>query len=218
MHKLKRALALAVPTAGAITAILLLSSQGVAQDPTPADTFPQGEKYLFPRFGPDLRVAYGTVQDEELEQPIKYSHMLHAGTLQIDCQYCHNGARRSIHAGVPATQVCMNCHKMVDSTDRPELEKLKAFFESGEPIPWKKVHDLPDFVYFSHKRHVLGGVACEECHGDVRNEFTVGRRVSELTMGWCLNCHQNHPKVDENYGAEAELRRAELKDCWNCHK
>jgi hypothetical protein len=117
----------------------------------------------------------------------------------------------------------MNCHKMVPSEGRSEeaqadLAKLKDYYERGEVIPWVKVHDLPDFVYFSHKRHVLGGVQCQECHGEVQRDMTVAYRVSELTMGWCLNCHKEHPKVDENYGAQAELRRAELKDCYTCHK
>lgn len=112
----------------------------------------------------------------------------------------------------------MNCHKMVDSTDRPELEKLKGYWESGEEIPWTKVHDLPDWVNFSHKRHVKAGVQCEECHGNVAEDFTVAERVKPLNMGWCLECHKTHPSVDENYGAQAELRRAEMKDCYTCHK
>jgi hypothetical protein len=204
----------------------------LAEDPSLDEVFPKGIHYLLPPPVPSLggllsdpdreyseeRVAYGAVSTEVLEQPIAYSHMLHAGTLQIDCQYCHFNARRSAHAGVPPTETCMNCHKMVDSTDRPELEKLKKFYESGQPIPWNKVHDLPDFVYFSHKRHVRGGLECQECHGQVQDEMTVAYRVSELTMGWCLDCHENHPNVDENYGADAEMRRAELKDCWTCHK
>ena len=165
------------------------------------------------------QVAYGEVERATvLDQPIAYSHKLHAGKLQIQCEYCHTGARRSIHAGIPETGTCMNCHKVIDSTDRPELEKLKAFYDSGEPIPWNKVHDLPDFVYFSHKRHVRGGVRCQECHGEVQDEMTVAYRVNTLQMGWCLDCHSEHPKVDENYGANAELRRAELKDCYTCHK
>ncbi|MDP6931699.1 MAG: cytochrome c3 family protein, partial [Myxococcota bacterium] len=88
----------------------------------------------------------------------------------------------------------------------------------ASPIQWERVHQLPDFVYFSHKRHVLGGVECEECHGNVGEDFTVARRVNTLEMGWCLECHKDHPKVEENYGAQAELRRSELKDCITCHK
>lgn len=120
----------------------------------------------------------------------------------------------------------MGCHKMIDPKDRElktadgkmtQLEKLQEYYDSGEPIPWVKVHDLPDYVYFSHKRHVVGGVQCQECHGAVQ-EMTVNQRVSSLKMGWCLDCHATHPKIDENYGDKAELRRAELKDCYTCHK
>jgi hypothetical protein len=186
-------------------------------DPSQDELFPLQPYALIPDL--DGQVAYGSVENAEvLEQPIAYSHKLHAGELQIACEYCHSGARRSIHAGVPETGTCMNCHKVIPSKDRPELEKLKEFYDSGKPIPWQKVHDLPDFVYFSHKRHVRGGVECQECHGEVQDEMTVAYRVNTLEMGWCLDCHRDHPKVDENYGASAELRRAELKDCLTCHK
>jgi len=218
MNSVKRTAAFFIPIAGMVFSVTFFGGKSIADDTGEEATFPRENKDLLPRWGDEFQVAYGPVSDRVLEQPIAYSHMLHAGTLQIDCQYCHSGARRSIHAGVPATATCMNCHSVIPSTDRPELEKLKDYFERGEAIPWQKVHDLPDFVHFSHKRHVIGGVECEECHGDVRNDMTVAYRVSELTMGWCLDCHEDHPNVDKNYGAEAEYRRAELKDCWTCHK
>jgi len=181
------------------------------------DPFPLGVKELLPPASGE-RVAYGAVSDEELTQPLEYSHKMHAGDLEINCEYCHFNARRSIHAGVPPTATCMNCHAQIDTTDRPELVKLQDYWEKGEPIPWVKVHDLPDFVYFTHKRHVRAGIECKECHGEPDKDFTVARRVKPLTMGWCLNCHATNETVDENYGAQAELRRTELKDCWNCHK
>ena len=183
------------------------------------ELFPLGPKELLPPelFDDKLRVAVGEPERVALEQPIAFVHNRHVQTLGMDCQYCHSGARKGIHAGVPPTQVCMGCHKMVDTTDRPELEKLKGYYERNEEIPWVKVHDLPDFVNFSHKRHVLGGVECQECHGPVQ-EMTVGQRVSSLKMGWCLDCHATHPNIDETYGAKAELRRSELKDCYTCHK
>ena len=179
------------------------------------------------------RVAYGAVDtSEELEQPVNYSHKLHAGKLQIECQYCHTYARRSIHAGIPASQICMNCHSSgkvsIDGrseTAKQDIEYLWNKFNKQEEIPWVKVHDLPDFVYFPHKRHVKAGVLCQECHGEVQDDMTVARRVGDLTMGWCLNCHESHPSINTNYCAEGEasceseqLRRAEIKDCWNCHK
>ena len=220
MTPLKRTLFLIAPVAIVAAWIGFLGRDGRAEADVAAaaaaEAFPQGEKILYPD-PRGVTVAYGNVSDVVYDQPLAYSHKLHAGELQIQCEYCHSNARRSIHAGVPATGTCMNCHKMVDATDRPELQKLQKYYETGEPIPWVKVHDLPDFVYFSHKRHVLGGVECAECHGDM-TQVTVAPRVSTLRMGWCLDCHKNHPKVDENYGAGAELRRAELKDCWNCHK
>lgn len=231
MRPVMRTLAISLPVAVAIISIYALKSEVQATEPEEAEAFPREQHYLLPPPVPLLsdpnrdfeneRVAYGTVDNDELlEQPINYSHKLHAGEMQINCEYCHSGARRSIHAGVPSSSVCMNCHGEggVKAEGRPELEKLVDYHERGEVIPWVKVHDLPDFVFFSHKGHVRGGVACQECHGEVQDDMTVAQRVGELTMGWCLNCHENHPSIDENYGAEAELRRAEIKDCWNCHK
>ncbi len=237
MAQWKGAILFAAPVIAAGVAIAAVAGTVHAQDDTgDGALFPQGVHYLLPppvpllsdpeRSWDEERVAYGAVGSEGvLEQPIQYSHKLHAGKLEIQCEYCHFNARRSIHAGVPPTATCMNCHKdgLVPVDGRSEqavadLTKLKEYAASGEPIPWVKVHDLPDFVYFSHKRHVRGGVACQECHGQVQDDMTVAYRVSELTMGWCLNCHESHPKVDENYGAQAELRRAEMKDCWTCHK
>jgi hypothetical protein len=137
--------------------------------------------------------------------------------MAMDCQYCHFNARKSIHAGVPPTQVCMGCHKMVDSTDRPVLEQLQESWDANAPIEWVKVHDLPDFVHFDHSSHVGAGLACQECHGPMQTRGVAVQEPS-LEMGWCLNCHKTHPSVDENYGVNAQLRRAELKDCWTCHK
>ena len=229
MRSVLRTSMLTLPIAGMAIAVFTTNQRVQADEPVEAEAFPTELHYLFPPPVPLLsdpnrdinheHVAYGAVDpSEELTQPINYSHMLHAGELQINCEYCHSGARRSIHAGVPSTSVCMNCHSLIDTTDRPELQKLVGYYERGEVIPWVKVHDLPDFVYFSHKRHVRGGVQCQECHGEIQEDMTVARRVHPLTMGWCLTCHENHPSIDENYGAGAELRRAEIKDCWTCHK
>lgn len=220
MQNLRRILIMAAPIAAVAGIIGVYSAQSNAEATAEsAEAFPLGTHQLLPGSNwLDLRVAYGGVTDEVLPQPIEgYSHQLHAGTLGIDCQYCHSSARRTIHAGVPATQTCMGCHANIDPTGRPGLIQLKDYYDKGEPIPWLKVHDLPDFVYFSHKRHVTAGVDCAECHGDMKTK-TVAERVSTLQMGWCLNCHREHPSVDQNYGAQAETRRAELKDCVTCHK
>ncbi len=167
----------------------------------------------------ELRVAVGKPETAPLAQPIAFPHDTHVQKLGMDCQYCHSSARKGVHAGVPSTQLCMGCHAAVPSEGRPELDKLKAYWNdgAGEPIPWVKVHDVPDFVHFNHKPHVRAGVECSECHGQVQ-EMGVAQRVSSLQMGWCLDCHAQHDSIDTNYGDKAELRRAELKDCYTCHK
>jgi len=218
MSKIKRILVFSAPLVATAAAIVLWQGPVRADAPDTEEAFPTATHDLLPH-PTDRHVAYGRVEPDFVQaQPIAYSHMMHAGTLQIQCEYCHSMARRSIHAGVPPTQTCMNCHAMIDTTGRPELEKLKGYWERKEEIPWVKVNDLPDFVYFAHKRHVQAGVACQECHGQVQDVMTVDQRVKPLNMGWCLDCHKTHPSVDEHYGAQAELRRAELKDCYTCHK
>lgn len=121
------------------------------------------------------------------EQPIPFSHKLHAGDYKIDCKYCHVSANKSRHATIPAMNVCMNCHKVV-KTDSPHIQKLTQHFNEGKPIQWVRIHELPDFVFFNHKPHVNIGIACETCHGDVSSMEKV-YQSSELTMGWCLDCH-----------------------------
>jgi len=138
------------------------------------------------------------------EQPIPYSHLLHAGHLQIECKYCHTYARRSTSAGIPAVEQCMACHQVISPTKEPIAQIVQAW-EDKEPIEWVKVHDLPDFVYFSHKRHVQAGFECQECHGPVE-QMEVLYREAPLTMGWCVSCHQ------DNLDKGAQL------DCWTCHK
>ena len=137
------------------------------------------------------------------QQPINFSHRVHAGDNQVPCMYCHVQARRSISAGVPSVSKCVGCHSQV-ATDRPEIRKLMAFFDNKEPIPWIKVHDLPDFVYFPHKRHIAAGVECQTCHGPVET-MQVIRREAPLKMGWCLECHKQR-EVENGL------------DCWTCHK
>ncbi len=209
---------------GALRGLGLVAAFGsLTGCPPPGDeVFPLGEKNLLPPelFDDNLHVAVGVAESSPMEQPIAFSHTRHVQTLGMDCEYCHSGARKGLHAGVPSTQVCMGCHSKVSTEGRPELVKLKdEYWKDGaaDPIPWVRVHDLPDYVYFSHKRHVTGGVHCQECHGPMEDQ-TVAQRATSLKMGWCLDCHATHPAVDENYGAKAELRRAELKDCYTCHK
>lgn len=123
------------------------------------------------------------------EQPVPYSHKLHAGDLAIDCRYCHVGVERSAVASVPPTQVCMNCHATVRK-DSALLKPVRESWESGKSVPWLRVHKLGDYAYFDHSRHVTRGVGCVECHGRV-DEMTIVRQVQPLSMGWCLECHRD---------------------------
>lgn len=124
------------------------------------------------------------------EQPIQYSHKLHAGELGIDCQYCHTNVDKSPKANIPATQTCMNCHNQIDSQKPDEIAKIRESWNSGESIEWIRVHNLPDYVYFSHEAHVNVGVGCETCHGRV-DRMDVVMQKEPLSMSWCLDCHRN---------------------------
>lgn len=123
------------------------------------------------------------------EQPIEYSHRLHAGELGIDCRYCHSSVERSQEAQIPPTQTCMGCHAVV-KPDSPLLEPLRESWESGEPIEWVRVHKLPEHAYFDHSIHVTAGVGCVSCHGRV-DQMDVVTVVEPLAMGWCLECHRD---------------------------
>ncbi|MBM4001229.1 hypothetical protein FJ250_13835 [bacterium] len=155
------------------------------------------------------------------QQPIDYSHRLHAGELGIDCQFCHTGAGQSRHAGIPSSDVCMKCHKFVtssfavlqDESKQADAEKrkpqpiisaeLRKLYDSlgldqqlnrrpdvqPQSIPWVRVHNLPDHVYFDHRAHVVVGVTCQRCHGPVESMERV-RQFETLSMGWCVNCHR----------------------------
>ncbi len=138
------------------------------------------------------------------QQPIAFSHqvMVQAG---VSCLYCHSGATKSADAGIPSVAKCMGCHKVV-ATDSPEVQKLVGYWQRQEPIPWVRVNQLPRFVYFSHEVHVTaGGLNCETCHGDV-GHMAETRAVVNLTMGWCITCHQQQPAARQ------------LTDCITCHQ
>ena len=104
----------------------------------------------------------------------------------------------------------------------PKLEPIRRSVDEayenfdGKPVKWKRVHQAPDYVYFNHSVHINRGVSCVSCHGDV-GEMRVVKHAEPHSMGWCLDCHAEHPSIDKNYGEYADLRRAELKDCWTCH-
>lgn len=131
----------------------------------------------------------GVQQGYAPQQPIPFSHKLHAGENKIDCNYCHTGVRKAKHANIPSPNICMNCHNQV-KTDSPEIKKIYASIENNEPIKWVRIHNLPDLAYFNHSQHVkVGGIECETCHGPIK-EMEVVRQYSELTMGWCIDCHR----------------------------
>ena len=123
------------------------------------------------------------------EQPVPYSHKLHAGNLGLDCRYCHSTVENSSFAAIPATEVCMNCHTRV-KPQSPFLTKIRESYASGQPVEWVKVHRLADYVYFNHQAHVKAGVSCLSCHGRVDQMIEV-RQEHELSMAWCLDCHRN---------------------------
>jgi len=123
------------------------------------------------------------------EQPVPFSHKLHAGDHDMDCQYCHTKVFDSKQANVPATETCMNCHAQI-KTDSPRLEKVRDSWETEEPIEWIRVHNLPDYTYFNHAAHVNVGVGCESCHGRI-DKMEVVQQVEPLSMSWCLDCHRN---------------------------
>ena len=135
------------------------------------------------------------------EQPIHFPHTIHAGTLRLPCTFCHLFAERSRHATAPPLQICMGCHRTI-ATDREEIKKLTRHADEKRPVEWKRVYALPEFIYFSHKRHVKAGLECAACHGDVAGMKRI-RRVSNLVMGWCVSCHRV---------------RGAPTDCWTCHK
>ncbi|HJQ84279.1 MAG TPA: cytochrome c3 family protein [Candidatus Binatia bacterium] len=132
--------------------------------------------------------TYLTGVDVPEEQPVPFSHAHHAGGLGIDCRYCHGSVETAAFAGIPATEVCMNCHRQIWSAS-PMLEPVRASFRSGTPLRWNRVHDLPGFAYFDHGIHVQKGVGCVTCHGRV-DEMPLVWRASSLYMQWCLGCHR----------------------------
>ena len=123
------------------------------------------------------------------EQPIPYSHKLHAGDLKIDCRYCHTGVETTAKANIPPTQTCMNCHSLV-KTDSPYIQKVTESYETGKPIEWVRVNKVADYAYFDHSAHVQSGVGCESCHGRIDQMVEV-YQTEPLSMGWCLECHTN---------------------------
>ncbi len=146
------------------------------------------------------------------DQPINFSHKLHAGTMKIDCQYCHTGVEKTRFASIPAAAVCMNCHTQA-RTDRPEIIKLTEYYKSGKPIPWKRIHRTAEYAYFNHSVHVSAGIDCASCHGDVANMEKVSQ-VKPFTMGACLDCHRN---PEQKLPYLKNVKKGPVH-CWACHR
>ena len=174
--------------------------------------------------------AVGIQQGYAPKQPIAFSHKLHAGQYEIDCNYCHTGVRKSKNANIPSPNICMNCHSAI-KTESPEIQKIYAAIENDRPIEWVRIHNLPDLAYFNHAQHVeVGGIECQTCHGEVQEMEVVGQ-ASLLTMGWCIDCHRKtdvNAKGNEYYDNLVELHNAEGEDalkvediggleCSKCH-
>lgn len=136
-----------------------------------------------------VRSPHVTGQQMPIEQPIEFDHRHHAGDEQIDCRYCHWTVEEAPSAGIPSTTVCMSCHAQVWNKSPYLVEVRKAFF-ADQPIPWVRVHNLPDFVYFNHAIHVNKGVGCVTCHGRI-DQMAAVEQSAPLTMAWCLECHRN---------------------------
>lgn len=171
-------------------------------------------------------------------QPVPFSHKHHAN-MGIDCRYCHSTVEEQASANIPPTSVCMSCHTMVWA-DTPMLEPIRESWETGEPVKWVRVHDLPDFVYFDHSAHVNKGIGCATCHGRV-DEMPLVSKEQPLFMKWCLDCHRepeqfirprdevfnmayeapkNQLEVGEQLVEEFEVKthNNRLTDCWICHR
>jgi hypothetical protein len=123
------------------------------------------------------------------DQPVPYSHRLHAGDLGIDCRYCHYTVERSSFAAIPPVAVCMNCHEQI-MEDSPRLAPIRESWVTGEAVEWTRVHLLPDFAFFNHSAHVGVGVGCVDCHGRV-DQMPVVTQREPLSMSWCLDCHRD---------------------------
>lgn len=175
----------------------------------------------------DATVHLGRQQGYQPDQPIRFSHALHAGTHKIDCQYCHQTAYKGKNSNIPSLNTCMNCHKQVSKGPKYGTEEIakiydavgwdvstKTFSKTPHPVEWVRIHNLPDHVFFSHAQHVNAGkVQCQTCHGPVETMEQV-YQYSPLSMGWCINCHRQTEVqfASNNYYSTYEKLHQDLKD------
>ena len=199
------------------------------------------------KFAFDAMMGVGVTTNYQPEQPIAFSHKIHAGDNSIDCNYCHTSARTSKHSAIPSANVCMNCHANIVSgttTGTTEIQKIydaigydpdsRTYIPGYEqkPIEWVRIHNLPDLAYFNHSQHVtVGQLECQECHGAIE-EMDVVKQSSPLTMGWCIECHREtevkmegndyytemHEKMKEKYaGEKITVEKMGGLECGKCH-
>lgn len=182
-----------------------------------------------------IRSDYVTGISVFRDQPVPFSHQHHVAGLGIDCRYCHTSAETSSFAGIPSTRTCMNCHNQI-WVKSPMLEPVRESWRSGESLPWNRVHNLPNFVYFDHSIHVKKGIGCTDCHGRV-DRMPLTRQTASLYMEWCLDCHRQperfvrpreqvfnmawqHPVNQIECGTElVKAYKIERRtDCSTCHR
>ena len=199
------------------------------------------------KFTYDGLMGVGVTTNYQPSQPIDFSHKIHAGQNGIDCNYCHSSARKSKHSGIPSADLCMNCHTYISEgtiTGTKEIQKIydaigfdsdtRTYIEGYQkkPIEWVRIHNLPDHAYFNHSQHVVAGkLECQECHGPVE-EMDVLYQYSELTMGWCVECHREtevqmegnnyythlHEQLKEKYkGEKITVDKMGGLECAKCH-
>lgn len=180
-------------------------------------------------------------QSGEYAQPVAFSHKTHVEAGGIPCEFCHVYARRSINSGAPVLASCFGCHKVIKGSDEKKqkaIKELLEYKESGKSISWKKIHDLPDFVHFSHKRHIKVGFDCTECHGKINQHEMLSTKtmITDLSMGWCVKCHREGKEtVNGKIAGPIRTTRGGTiltqakagqpdgiiqgsKDCYICHK
>lgn len=170
-------------------------------------------------------------------QPVDFSHALHAGSLGLDCRYCHSTVETSSFANIPSTETCMTCHSQI-RVNAPQLAAVQESWDSGLPIEWNRVHDMPEFVYFDHSIHVAKGVGCSTCHGRVDQMEGIWKN-EPMTMGWCLDCHKaperylrprgevlnmaykrpdNQLELGQALVEAYHINEEKLPQCWTCHR
>jgi len=167
----------------------------------------------------------GAEAEAAVVQPIAFPHNRHAGSeegqSQMDCQFCHYSAERSVDAGIPPVSTCWGCHQVILGTDQAqqtEIAKIQPYVDAGEPIPWVRIYKISDHAHFPHMRHINAGLACQQCHGEVQTQTVITERDpvwGGSNMGWCVDCHRNPPE-GLTRGDGSPIEEAST-DCAVCH-